>query len=90
MMAAIAGKAKECLDLFFDCLELLKAGNSAQYWTSLLDQLGRFQIWSSNIGVFADLHASLDYRLREVSDVRDLILRLLTSIDDCLRQCKHL
>jgi hypothetical protein len=88
----IASMAKECLDRFFESLELLKVANSrnsAQYWTSLLNQLGRFQIWSSNIGVFADLHASLDYRLRDVTDVQDQILQLLISINDCLQQGKH-
>jgi len=27
-------------------------------------QLARFNLWASNIGVFAETHASLDYRLR--------------------------
>lgn len=27
-------------------------------------QLARFNLWASNIGVFAKTHASLDYRLR--------------------------
>lgn len=85
--SAIAVKAKECLELFFDGLDMLKVGHSAQ-WNSLLDQLGRFQIWSANLGVFADVHASLDYRLREVSDVQNLIIQLLTSVEDGLRQCK--
>lgn len=88
--AHIFGRAEECNALFSDCLELLSERNNTPHWTSLLDQLGRFRIWCSNIGVFAELHASLDYRLRDVSYIRDLIVQLLASIRDCLGQSEYL
>ncbi|OCL13226.1 hypothetical protein AOQ84DRAFT_416491 [Glonium stellatum] len=53
------------------------------------NQLGRFNIWTSNIGVFATLKLSLDYRLRDASDIRDLVLRLLDSLFGNLQQLLH-
>jgi hypothetical protein len=86
-VSEIAITSRECLELFFAGLSLLEADGIVQLWNSLLDRLGRFQIWASNLGVFADVHASLDYRLRDVKDVRVLILQLLSSIKESLHQC---
>lgn len=36
-------------------------------------QLSRFDLWASNIGVFASLHASLDYRLRTAVAARTAV-----------------
>lgn len=57
-------------------------------WTTQRDLTGRFNIWASNIGAFAPLHASLDYRLRDLADVKDLILENLENMVDGLDQCE--
>ena len=46
----------------------------------LRDEFDQFRIWAENIGVFASDHESLDYRLREASDVKEGIVSLLQSL----------
>lgn len=48
------------------------------------DQLNRFNLWVSNIGVFATLKASLDYRLRTALPARVAIIGNLEIL------CTHL
>lgn len=50
------------------------------------DQYGRFNIWAGNIGVFADDHASLDYRLRESAKADHFMKELLDGLQLLLRQ----
>lgn len=52
----------------------------------LQDEFVRFKLWESNIGVFADVHASLDFRLREIPDVAELFVRQLATIEERLQQ----
>ncbi|RAH50483.1 uncharacterized protein BO95DRAFT_458968 [Aspergillus brunneoviolaceus CBS 621.78] len=40
-------------------------------------QLARFNLWATNIGVFARYKASLEYRLRDSPDVQRIIINLL-------------
>jgi hypothetical protein len=48
------------------------------------NQLGRFNMWSSIIGVFARSTLSMDYRLRDAPEVRGLIVRLVDSLSENL------
>lgn len=41
------------------------------------DQLARFKLWIANLGVFANGHASIDYRLRDHPNVLSLITQQL-------------
>ncbi|XMA19839.1 hypothetical protein WAI453_012630 [Rhynchosporium graminicola] len=50
------------------------------------EQKARFSIWSANIGIFADGHASLDYRLRNSLEAKELMLDLLGSLKNYLRR----
>lgn len=50
------------------------------------DQLARFKIWTGNIGVDAEGHASLDYRLRDSPQARMLMLELLESLQSHLQR----
>ncbi|KAK0122810.1 hypothetical protein ONS96_009843 [Cadophora gregata f. sp. sojae] len=50
------------------------------------EQLARFSIWAANIGIFADGHASLDYRLRDSWEAKKLMLDLLGSLKNYLRR----
>ncbi|PYH88057.1 hypothetical protein BO71DRAFT_150607 [Aspergillus ellipticus CBS 707.79] len=40
-------------------------------------QLARFNLWATNIGVFANSKASVDFRLRDSPDVQRIIINLL-------------
>ena len=44
-----------------DAAELLERNDER---TRMQDQMARFDLWAGNIGVFADGHASLEYRVK--------------------------
>ncbi|KAH7380831.1 hypothetical protein BKA64DRAFT_630742 [Cadophora sp. MPI-SDFR-AT-0126] len=50
------------------------------------EQLARFSIWAANIGMFANGHASLDYRLRDSWEAKKLMLDLLGSLKNYIRR----
>ncbi|KAL7945745.1 hypothetical protein V8C42DRAFT_352759 [Trichoderma barbatum] len=78
--------AATCLSLFSQGILLLAQTESSDDQNGLLDEFGRFKLWTSNIGVFAALHSSLDYRLRDVSDIKDSFSRQLATIENRLQQ----
>ncbi|KAJ4344276.1 hypothetical protein N0V95_006190 [Ascochyta clinopodiicola] len=47
---------------------------------SLTDELGRFRIWSGNIGAHKKGNSSLDYRLREASHIQERVINLLKNM----------
>jgi hypothetical protein len=82
----IFDRAEACLDSFQQCfsqLQLVEGPGNAL----IEDQLGRFNIWTSNIGVFAPGRASMDYRLRDAHDIRGLVLRLLDTLLGHVQDC---
>lgn len=82
----IRKNAKACLDLFSQGLQLLNQSDVSDARRGLQDEFARFQLWTSNIGVFAELHSSLDFRLREFSDIKEPFLRQLATIESRLYQ----
>ena len=76
--------AKQCVALFGR--GLLSPSTNRQSSTDLENQLGRFKIWAGNIGVFAAGNASLDFRLRNDPDVREVVLRMLTRLRRTIEQ----
>ena len=86
----IGENAKACLDLFAQGILLLAQDDAPDARRGLQDEFGRFKLWTSNIGVFAELHSSLDFRLREFSDIKEPFLRQLATIESRLRQCMFL
>ncbi|KAL4988122.1 hypothetical protein BDW68DRAFT_159782 [Aspergillus falconensis] len=83
--ATISECAKICLQSFNDCLTQFHLLSPRQQ-SAVDDQLGRFSIWVSNIGVFAPTRGSLDYRLREAPDIQRLVRRLLRTLNDYIQQ----
>ncbi|KAL4993932.1 hypothetical protein BDV10DRAFT_189510 [Aspergillus recurvatus] len=83
--ATISESAKICLQSFNDCLAQFHLLSPRQQ-SAVDDQLGRFSIWVSNIGVFAPTRGSLDYRLREAPDIQRLVRRLLRTLNDYIQQ----
>jgi hypothetical protein len=51
---------------------------------SILDQAGRFRLWSSNIGAHKYGKSSLDYRLREASHIQGQVVELLQKLAEVL------
>lgn len=45
--------------------------------SQVLDEYGRFNVWSGNIGAHQVGRVSLDYRLREADHVKDQIIKML-------------
>lgn len=85
--ATIAEMAEACLLSFNKCLKRF-AVLPPQHQSAVEDQLGRFSIWSANIGVFSRYRASLDYRLRGVADVQRLVRGLLWTLNEHIQECK--
>lgn len=88
----IRNRADECLS-DFDALVMVQPTVDNQCNGNDLnseEQRARFLIWSANIGIFADGHASLDYRLRENWEARTHMLDLLESLKNYIRRGSHL
>jgi len=80
--------AEQCL-LEFDALVVVQPTADDRIQAESLDgeeQKARFLIWSANIGVFAEGHASLDYRLQDNWEARKLMIDLLRSLKNYLRR----
>ena len=46
----------------------------------LVDELGRFRVWSGNVGAHRGGRSSLDHKLREASHIHDRVIELLQTI----------
>jgi hypothetical protein len=80
--------ADECLSDFNALVIVQPTSDKHRYADNLNseEQRARFLIWSANIGIFADGHASLDYRLRDSLEARKLMLDLLGSLKNHLQR----
>ena len=82
----IAKAAQACLTSFDNCMQaLITLGPKER--ALVQNQLSRFSLWASNLGIFAPGRASLDHRLRDVDDVRRLVRGLLRAMDAELVEC---
>lgn len=88
----IAQESSVCLKGFRQCIDALGKLDHTQALgprNCLDDELDRFILWASNIGVFADINQSLDFRLQDIPDVVDLFLKQLEIISYRLNQCNE-
>ena len=53
------------------------------------DEFGRLRLWASNTGAHQKGQSSLDFRLRDASNIRDQIRRLLDDLRDTLRDVEE-
>jgi hypothetical protein len=90
----IRRRADDCLDQFRllirfenEVQEGDKAGrNEKDYELSRTqEQLARFEMWTGNVGALADGHASLDYRVRNSEDAKQLVVEFLGTLLLALR-----
>lgn len=84
----IRERADECLAEFDALVAVQPTADDCRNTDDLDDdeQRARFLIWSANIGVFANGHASLDYRLRDSLEAKKLMLDLLSSLKNHIRR----
>ena len=82
-METISSKAAVCLSLFRDVQRFLAAANTEDRFRlaisadDLGDEVGRFRVWCSNLGVLQRGHSSLDYRLRDSPLLFSNVMKLL-------------
>lgn len=85
MAAGLIRQAFEQVRARFEALAVLSPPpieSSKAAPSSADDQLGRLRIWAVNIGVAARGHASLDHRLRDGKEARQLTINLLETLYD--------
>jgi hypothetical protein len=59
-------------------------------WHELIaDEADRFELWATNLGLFAPGHASLDYRVREAETISDALRRYLAHLEVSLEEGDH-
>lgn len=82
--------ANQCVAIFKQVYDLLDMPNYSYTnnisSSEVRDQLGRFKIWGNNIGAFQPRtrRSSLEYRLRDASQTRQQVLRLLNDLQESL------
>ncbi|KAH7074703.1 hypothetical protein BKA63DRAFT_415264 [Paraphoma chrysanthemicola] len=65
---------------------------SADEWTNLIDpegledEIGRFRVWSGNLGALQKGHSSLDYRLRDSPLLSSNAIKFLKELEDNLNE----
>lgn len=86
---AIASRSVQCLQHFE---HLAKEAQHSEAESKLpasavVDELGRFTIWASSVGASQKDSRSLDYRLRDASQIRDLVTKSLQDLKLSLGEC---
>lgn len=56
---------------------------------AVLNELQRFELWATNLGLYHSGHSSLDYRVRDAPLVYNYALDLLRDLERALRQCEY-
>lgn len=88
-MASLSESFLASLELFGDVRSRLAATefdvDQSESIKQFDDEFGRLRLWASNIGAHQKGQSSLDFRLRDASNIRDQIRRLLEDLRDTLR-----
>lgn len=80
----IAERTACCLEMFQNLAFASDFEYGASVSRGFRDQLDSFKLWASNIDVFAEVQLSLDFRVRELPDVKRLFMRHLRTIESRL------
>ena len=72
---SLFGHATVCLQK----LKLLSAASKKDEWGE--DQLFRFNTWAANSSIFTPGHASMDWRLRDLGDLQQMMVNTLEVLD---------
>jgi hypothetical protein len=79
--ADIASQVCRCLRLFENAVTSLISRTADLPFESLLDQIGRFRLWSNEVGAHKDGNESLQHRLDNAPRLRQGIIDLLQDLD---------
>jgi hypothetical protein len=83
--------ATNAVILFGRCQDVIKTNPQVDVEPcsrlSLSEVFGRFRLWAGNLGVFQDGHASLDWRLRESTNLSKSVRGLIGDLNDNLENC---
>ena len=94
MATSISSLIRPCLQTYGSLLEELResvfAHEDAGACVLWEDQLGRLRVWTANIGAHQTGQSSLDYRLRDASHIRQLIVKLLEDLSQTLKDVQNL
>jgi hypothetical protein len=82
----IASSYYACIEAFSDLFEDLNNAEFAASLPGFQKELGRFKVWAENAGAHRTGRMSLDHRLREASNVRNMAVRLLGDLNSDLRE----
>jgi hypothetical protein len=80
---SVAEQVRGCFD-FFDKLKNLDSEDAKKSIYLLDEASSRFRIWSNNIGAHRNGSSSLDFRLRDASHIRLMVLEALQTIKNAL------
>jgi hypothetical protein len=87
-LSSVATYVQHCLESFHNaCISLAKAEPGIRNKLppgTIHDCLGRFRLWVGNMGAHRRGRASLDYKLREASHIRERVLELLQNLESVL------
>ncbi|KAI1115604.1 hypothetical protein F5Y14DRAFT_117188 [Nemania sp. NC0429] len=70
----------------FNNLVVIEQSNEWLKEQDLTSEAERFELWAKNLGLFADGHASLDYRLRDATFVKDRFEELFRDLIEHLKE----
>ncbi|CAK7215158.1 hypothetical protein SCUCBS95973_002385 [Sporothrix curviconia] len=84
----IISRASHVRSLLTGSLDLLSSHQNSLRYVEGHDLLSRLNMWAGHTGVFAEFHISLDYRLRDIPDLKELILAHLRTMRLRLEQRK--
>ena len=94
MVSTIAETVEVCSTSFrrlYKALESAKSDSRSQVSLACVtDQHGRFNVWAGNIGAYQHGRSSLDYRLREASQIREEFVKVLKYLKETLDDGKSL
>lgn len=92
-MGSIKEFANRAVQLFDDCLRCPENSSSPpsrqEYRSVLKDLRGRFLSWCGNLGARQHGHISLDWRLRDSTNMFQRVVSHLSGLTDDLEDCEH-
>lgn len=80
MAVSIASLVRQCLELF----KQLSSYEDSNFQDLVNDELGRFRIWAGNVSAHTTGRRSLEYRLRDSSELSSAVMRFLQELIEVL------
>lgn len=81
----ISTEVSECYRTFDVLLDFLRNSNELAHGFEY--QFDRFRLWSGNIGAQREGKSSMDFRLRDASQLKETVLSMLSSMRGVMLDC---